>query len=174
VTAQAATATQSALDELNRQSAATATADAQRVTVTAQAILAQATRSALDAQATRAVYELAVAQSQEQARVGRTLLYGAAALALAGTAYVLGHWARALARKTSSVSLAPVPSTEIRLSEVLEASGAQREAQVIDVGTTQPTDPPEPSLAVERMSHIRVIDDPDLVRQAVELFDRLP
>lgn len=114
--AQSAEGTQTALDALNRQRAATATAEyhaaqstQQAQQAAAQALSAEATRNVFDAQATRAAYDLRIAQSQEQARLGRILLYIAAGLSLLGTAYVIATWARAIAKRLTAK---PKPTTQ--------------------------------------------------------------
>lgn len=55
---------------------------------------AQATRAALDAQATVAAYNVALETSRRQAEVGIALLWIAAALAIAGTGYMIITWAK--------------------------------------------------------------------------------
>jgi len=118
--AQSAQATQSAIDESNRQNAMTATSQAQSIEATAQALSASATRNVIDAEATRAAYDLRITQSQEQARLGRILLYIAAGLSLLGTAYVIATWARAIAKRLTAK---PKPTTQTAKVESVVIDG---------------------------------------------------
>ncbi len=151
-----AQATRSAIEATATQEAmnAAATAQAQSAQATAQAIHAAATSQALDAQATRAVYEIAIAQSQDQARLGQAMLYLAAALALGGVAYVVIVWARAAARK------------------VVQPASGQAAAMVGDV-VIDVTPAPLPALPMSatRMSRVKIINDPRVVAAAVRWFD---
>jgi hypothetical protein len=153
--AQSAQATQSAIDELNRQRQASATAEyhaaqstQQAQQATAQALSASATRNVIDAQATRAAYDLRIAQSQEQARLGRILLYVAAGLSLLGTAYVIATWARAiaahLARRLTRLALPIAPKPMPQTAEVDSVIDGEFEKS---------------PMSTERMPDVHMVDD---------------
>jgi hypothetical protein len=162
-----AQATRSAIEASATQAAmsAAATAQAQQAQATAQAIQAaqdaQATRQAIEAQATRQAYDLALAETKQRSDFGTLLLYVAGLMALAGTAYVLRSWALVLAHKV------PLPAQATATHTT--TTGAPAGGMVIDV---TPIMLPAPS--VRMAGNITVFDDPEVVRRAVDFFDRLP
>lgn len=96
-------ATQSAQAELDRQRAATATAENISIAATRQAIdaaqAAQATRQAVDLEATQAAYDVQLAEIKRRSDFGTCLLYLAGILAIGGCAFVIWTGARAITSK---------------------------------------------------------------------------
>ncbi len=86
-------ATQSAQAELDRQRAATATAESINAAATRQAIdaaqSAQATRQAVDLEATQAAYDVQLVEIKRRSDFGTWLLYLAGILAIGGCAFVV-------------------------------------------------------------------------------------
>jgi len=149
-------ATRQALDDLARQHGATATAEAVAIGVTRQAVsAAQAAQATLDSQrvtATAAGYELAYQQSREQADLGRSLLYLAAAMALIGTGWVILAWVRRLAGGGKPVAQGQAP---VCLGDVID---------ITPVGL-----PLLPAGQAE-MPGVRIVNDPRIIEAIGEWF----
>ncbi len=145
-TAQEAQATQSALDELNRQRAATAAAEG-------QIAQASATSQAMAIQATRTAYTIIAAETKQRSELGTALLYLASLLAAICTVYVTLAGARALVRRFESVPVLRPATTPY--SANFTASG--------DVVDAAPRPRPALPAPTARMSGgIRMVDNPEL------------
>jgi hypothetical protein len=146
-----AAATRSAIE-------ATATVESMHATATAQAQLqaAQATRYAMDAQATRAVYDLAIAQSQEQARVSQLLLYLAMALIAGSCTFLVVSWVLSVARRFEPGARPAVPPRP----SVAGASAGTVGEVVIDV---KPVPVPALPSPTHRMSTMHIVTDQRMI-----------